>query len=71
MKNLRLIRVRSKQHFTRRTKKDIFKTRDLVLRWDAKREEKPKHGKFDNLWFGPFKIAKIYEQQHFCFIEFG
>jgi len=29
-----------------------------VLRWDVKREDKGKHGKFDQLWFGPFKIVE-------------
>ena len=29
----------------------------MVLRWDAVREEKGKHGKFDNLWKGPYKVA--------------
>jgi hypothetical protein len=24
---------------------------DLVLRWDARREEAAKHGKFDHLWY--------------------
>lgn len=29
----------------------------MVLRWYAVREEKGKHGKFDNLWKGPYKVA--------------
>jgi len=29
----------------------------LVMRWDAKNEDKGKHGKFYHLWLGPFKIA--------------
>lgn len=32
---------------------------DLVLRWDARREDKIMHENFDNLWFGPFKISKL------------
>ena len=32
---------------------------DLVLRRDARREDKGKHGKFDNIWFGPFSIAEV------------
>jgi hypothetical protein len=28
-----------------------------VLRWDANNEERGKHGKFDHLWLGPFKIV--------------
>jgi len=32
--------------------------RDLVLRWDAKREDKGKHGNFNPSWFGPFKIVE-------------
>ena len=32
---------------------------DLVLRWDARKDEKGKHGKFSNLWIGPFTVIKI------------
>jgi len=32
---------------------------DLVLRWDVRRAYKGKHGKFDPLWFGPFKVVEI------------
>ena len=28
-----------------------------MLNWDARNEEKGKHGKFENLWKGPFKIV--------------
>jgi len=30
---------------------------DVVLRWDAIIEDKGKHGKFENLWKGPYKIS--------------
>jgi hypothetical protein len=45
-----------KEDFNRRTKVDDFKLGDLVLKWDARKEDKGKHEKFDHLWLGPFKI---------------
>ena len=45
--------------FDRRARERDFKEGDLVLRWDARREDKGKHGKFDNLWFGPLAIAEV------------
>ena len=39
-----------KKIFDRRTKATNFKIGDKVLKWDSRREEKGKHGKFDNLW---------------------
>ena len=50
---------RMKDSFDKRVKKDLFTVGDLVLRWDARKDEKGKHGKFDNLWIGPFSIMKI------------
>ena len=38
---------------------------DMVLRWDARKEQKGKHGKFDNLWFGPFIVSKVLENNTF------
>jgi len=45
--------------FDRRARERDFKEGDLVLRCDARRKEKGKHGKFDNLWFGPLGIAEV------------
>jgi len=30
-----------------------------VLRWDARNEDKGKHGKFDSLWKGPYMIEEF------------
>jgi hypothetical protein len=49
-----------KQAFDRKRKKKEFEMGDLVLKWDAPRQEKGKHNKFDALWFGPFKISKVF-----------
>ena len=48
-----------KKMFDKKFKPDNFKIGDLVLRWDARNEEKGKHGKFDSLWMGPFQIYSI------------
>ena len=34
---------------------------DMVLRWDARRDEKGKPGKFDKLWLGSFTITQVVE----------
>lgn len=48
---------RIKNTFDRNIKEDSFQIQDKVLKWETKIEEKGKHGKFENLWKGPFKIA--------------
>jgi hypothetical protein len=30
-----------------------------VLKWDSRNEDKGKHGKFDNLWKGPYIIQTV------------
>ena len=30
---------------------------DLVLKWDARREDSTKHDKFDHIFYGPFKVS--------------
>ena len=54
-----------KERFDRRIKENTFSCGDMILRWDAQKEQKGKHGKFDNLWFGPFIISKLLENNAF------
>ena len=56
-----LYRLKIKNRFDRKIKDNIFSIGDMVLRWDARKEKKWKHGKFDNLWFGPFLVSKFLE----------
>ena len=49
-----------KQAFDRKVRKKEFEIRDLVLKWDAPRQDKGKHNKFDALWIGPFKISEVF-----------
>jgi len=48
-----------KSLFDRKVRERDFNKGYLVLRWDARREDKGKHGKFDNFWFGPFSIVEV------------
>ena len=45
-----------KKIFDKRVKDENFQLGDWVLKWEARFEDKGKHGKFDHLWQGPFKI---------------
>jgi hypothetical protein len=58
-----------KKYFDRNTKEDDFKPGDLVLRWDARNEDKGKHGKFDHLWLGPFKIVAYHANNAYLIQE--
>ena len=43
-----------------------FKAGDWVLKWNAKDQDKGKHGKFEALWLGPYIIFdKAGEQSYF------
>eukprot|EP00253_Pinus_taeda_P007123 PITA_07123 len=48
---------RIKEAFDRKAKINSFQVGDLVLKWDALKEKKGNHGKFDALRTGPFVIA--------------
>jgi hypothetical protein len=49
-----------KQDFDRKVRKEYFHLGDLVLKWDAPKNDKCKNGKFDALWIGPFRIFEIF-----------
>jgi hypothetical protein len=38
---------------------------DLVLKWDSPTQDKGKHGKFKDLWIGPFKISEVFPNNTF------
>jgi hypothetical protein len=46
-----------KSLFDKKDKDMEFLPGDLVLKWESRKEDAGKHGKFDHLWFRPFKIA--------------
>ena len=48
-----------KKIFDRRTKANDFHIGDTVLKWNSRREEKRKHGKFESLWKGPYVIHSV------------
>jgi hypothetical protein len=58
-----------KDIFDRKVKADIFKEGELVLKWDAARQEKGKHGKFDALWTGPFIISSVQQNNTFVLLN--
>ena len=44
-----------KNTFDRKVQEEQFQISDLVLKWDAPREDK--HGKFDHMWVVPYIIT--------------
>ena len=60
-----IYRKNIKERFDRKVKEDTFSCGYMVLRWDVRKEKKGNHGKFDNLWLGPFIISKFLESNTF------
>jgi len=58
-----------KRAFDRHTKEDDFKVDDLVLKWDVRNEDIRKHGKFDHVWLGPFKIVAYHGNNSYLLQE--
>ena len=67
--NTSKLQERTKKIYDRKAKADKFQLDDVVLKWDARNEEKGKHGKFENLWKFPFKIAAYRGQNAFLLKE--
>jgi hypothetical protein len=47
-----------KQASDRKSSKEDFQLGYLVLKWDAPKQDKRKHGKFESLWIVPLKISE-------------
>ena len=56
---VQILHEKLKKAFDRRTKAEDLFIGDKVLKWDSRREDKGKHGKFDSLWRGPFVIQAV------------
>ena len=52
-----------KNTFDRKVKEEKSLVGDLVLKWDAPREEK--HGKFDYMWVSPYIITTYMGENDF------
>ena len=59
MDKLETHQKRIKDTFDIKEKVDNFQVGDWVLKWDALRQDKGKHGKFDSLWTDPFRITQV------------
>jgi hypothetical protein len=57
--------LKIKQSFDKKVNKEDFQLGDLVLKWDASRQYKGKHGKFEALWVSPFKISEVFSNNTF------
>jgi hypothetical protein len=59
--NERLQRYQDKMKalFDQKAKDRGFLPGDLVLKWEARKEDAGKHGKFDPIWSGPYKISAL------------
>eukprot|EP00253_Pinus_taeda_P007895 PITA_07895 len=67
--NTSKLQERIKKIYDKKAKVDKFQLEEVVLKWDARNEEEGKHGKFENIWKGPFKIAAYRGQNSFLLKE--
>jgi hypothetical protein len=49
-----------KHAFDKKVKREEFELGDLVLKWDAPRQDRGKYSKFDSILIKPFKISKVF-----------
>lgn len=54
-----VLQEKIKKLFDKRTKAEDFFIGDKVLKWDSRREDKGKHGKFNFLWKGTYVIQAV------------
>ena len=65
VENLESHQKKIKTIFDKKEKVDNFQVGDWVLKWDAVRQDKGKHGKFDSLWTGYFVITQVQQNNTF------
>ena len=59
-----------KKTFDKKIKEGNFQINDLVLKWDARKEDK--HGKFNHLWKGTYIVLSYLGYNSlFCKIKMG
>ena len=58
-----------KNIFDKRTKGNDFQIGDKVLKWDWIREDKAKHGKYENIGKGPYIIHSTRDNNAFFLQE--
>jgi hypothetical protein len=51
--------------FDKKVNKEGFQMGYMVLKWDALKQDKGKHGKFEALWISPFKISEVFSKNTF------
>ena len=59
IRNMKL-QLQKKHLYDRRTIIKKFQPEDLVLVWNARLQEKGKHGKFDPIWLGPYLVDSLW-----------
>ena len=67
--NTSTLQEKIKKIYDHKTKENNFNLGDVVLRWDARNEDKGKHGKFENLLKGPYKISAFRGKNSFLLEE--
>jgi hypothetical protein len=60
-----------KQAFDKKVNKEDFQLGDLVLKWDAPKQDKGKNSKFEALWISPLKISDIFSNNTYNLSGFG
>ena len=56
-KRLQKYKDNMKALFNHKAKDREFLPSDLVLKWEARKDDAGKHGKFDQIWCGLYKIT--------------
>ena len=59
------LQLKVKTLYDRRTVSKKFESKDLVLMWNTRIEEKGKHGKFYPIWLGPYLIEALWGENSY------